>query len=47
MIDVRTELDRVRKQMAELESRQTALTHNMLADDPEAGEATPDSPPGL
>ena len=46
MIDVRTELDRVRRQMAELENRQAALTHNMLADDPEAGEAQVDSPPG-
>ena len=45
-IDIRTELERVKAQMAELENRQHALTSNMLADDAEAGEATADVPPG-
>ena len=46
-IDIRTELERVKQQMAELENRQHALTSNMMADDPEAGEATADTPPGM
>ena len=46
-IDIRTELERVKAQMAELENRQHALTSNMLADDAEAGEATADVPPGM
>ena len=46
-IDIRTELERVKQQMAELENRQHALTSNMLADDVEAGEATADEPPGM
>jgi hypothetical protein len=46
-IDVRTELDRVKSQLAALEQRQQALTSNLLADDGEAGEATPDTPPGM
>ena len=46
-IDIATELQRVKQQMAELENRQHALTSNMMADDPEAGEATADTPPGM
>jgi hypothetical protein len=46
-IDVRTELDRVKEQLAMLEQRQSALTSSLIADDAEAGEATEDAPPGL
>jgi hypothetical protein len=46
-IDVRTELDRVKRQLEELEQRQHSLTANILADDVEAGEATADTPPGM
>lgn len=46
-IDVRTELDRVKQQLMDLETRQAALTSNLLADDAEAGEATADTPPGM
>lgn len=47
MIDVRTELDRVRQQLASLEGRQNSLQHAMTADDQEAGEALADTPPGM
>lgn len=43
-IDVRTELDRVKAQLAELSARQEGLQSALVADDPESGEATEDSP---
>jgi hypothetical protein len=46
-IDVRTELDRLRSQITQMEQRQSALISNSVADDPEAGEALVDTPPGM
>ena len=43
-IDVRTELDRVKAQLAELSQRQEGLQSALIADDPDSGEATEDSP---
>lgn len=42
-IDIRTELDRTRSQMAQMEQRIAALTNNMIADDEDGGEAPDDS----
>ena len=46
-IDVRTELDRVKAQLAELSQRQEGLQSALVADDPDAGEATEDTPLGM
>ena len=43
-IDVRTELERLQKQISDLEGRQTVLQSSDI--DPESGEAPEDGPPG-
>lgn len=47
MTDVRTELERMQAQMAQMEQQYRVLQDASLADDPEAGEATADGPSGL
>jgi hypothetical protein len=47
LIDARTEFERMRGQMAQMETRMAALQSGMAADDPEGGEATEDAAPGL
>ena len=46
-IDVRTELDRLRSQIQQLQDREHGVQAHMLADDPDAGEAPLDGPPTL
>lgn len=46
-IDVRTELERLQGQIANLEHKQTALIEAGAADDPDGGEASEDSAPGM